>query len=111
MIVRLREDAASATQERRIEHVEASIASCLSALDTIDQQESGLVREKAGRLKNKIAALREQMQRFRELQPQVPAAPDQQISLADPDARAMATRSIGTDVVGCLCSAQERLIF
>ena len=100
-----------ALSERRIEHVEASIAFCLSALDTADRQESGLALEKAGRLKSKIAALREQMQRFRELEPQVPAAPDQQISLADPDARAMAARSIGTDVVGCLCSAQERLSF
>jgi hypothetical protein len=61
--------------EQLIEQVEASIAHCLSALDTIDQQESGLAREKAGRLKNKIAALREQMQRFRELEPQVLAAP------------------------------------
>ena len=51
------------------------------------------------------------MQRFRELEPQVLAAPDQKFSLADPDARAMATRSIGTGVLGCLCSVQERLIF
>ncbi|QRM28500.1 IS1182 family transposase [Microvirga sp. VF16] len=85
---------------KRIEQVEASIAHYLSALDTADRQERELAQEKAGRLKDKIAALREQMQQFRELEQQVLAAPDQQISLTDPDARAMATRGIGTGVVG-----------
>jgi transposase len=55
---------------------------------------------KAGRIKDKIAALREQMQQFRELEQQVLAAPDQQISLTDPDARAMTNRGIGTGIVG-----------
>ncbi|WP_457095019.1 transposase, partial [Microvirga sp. P5_D2] len=79
---------------KRIEQVEASIAHYLSALDTADRQESALAQEKAGRIKDKIAALREQMQQFRELEPQVLAAPDQQISLTDPDARAMTNRGI-----------------
>src|SRR5918993_1355142 len=78
---------------KRIEQVEASIAHYLSALDTADRQESELAQEKAGRIRDKIAALREQMQ-------QVLAAPDQQISLTDPDARAMTNRGIGTGIVG-----------
>ena len=85
---------------KRIEQVEASIAHYLSALDTADRQESELAQEKAGRIKDKIAALREQMQQFRELEQQVLAAPDQQISLTDPDARAMTNRGIGTGIVG-----------
>jgi transposase len=46
---------------KRIEQVEASIAHYLSALDTADRQESELAQEKAGRIRDKIAALREQM--------------------------------------------------
>jgi len=85
---------------KRIAQVEASIAHYLSALDTADRQESELAREKAERIRDKIAALREQMQQFRELEQQVLAAPDQQISLTDPDARAMTNRGIGTGIVG-----------
>ena len=40
------------------------------------------------------------MQQFRELEQQVLAAPDQQISLTDPNARAMTNRGIGTGIVG-----------
>jgi transposase len=97
---------------KRIEQVEASIAHYLSALDTADRQESELAQEKAGRIKDKIAALREQMQQFREQQ--VLAAPDQQISLTDPDARAMTNRGIGTGIVGynvqAAVDAQHHLI-
>ena len=85
---------------KRIEQVEASIAHYLSALDTADRQESELAEEKAGRIRDKIATLREQMQQFRELEQQVLAAPDQQISLTDPDARAMTNRGIDTGIVG-----------
>jgi hypothetical protein len=85
---------------RRLEQVEASIAHYLSALDKADRQESALAQEKSGRIKDKIAAFREQMQQFRELEQQVLAAPDQQISLTDPDARSMATSGKGTGIVG-----------
>ena len=43
------------------------------------------------RLKDKIAALKVQMQAFKTMEAEVHAAPDQQISLTDPDARAMGT--------------------
>ncbi|PVE20239.1 IS5/IS1182 family transposase, partial [Microvirga sp. KLBC 81] len=85
---------------KRIAQVEASIAPYLSARDPADRQESELAQEKAGRLKDKIAAPKEQMRQFRELEQQVLAAPEQQISLTDPDARSMATRGIGTGIVG-----------
>jgi transposase len=85
---------------KRMEQIEASIAHYLSALDTADRQESELAQEKAVRLTEKIAALKEQMQQFKELEQQVLAAPDQQISLTDPDARSMATSGKGTGIVG-----------
>src|SRR3712207_9484115 len=40
------------------------------------------------------------MQALREMGQQVEAAPDQQISLTDPDARSMATSGKGTGIVG-----------
>jgi transposase len=52
------------------------------------------------RLKDKIAQLREQMAAFMALEPVVAAAPDQQLSLTDPDARSMATSGKVTGVVG-----------
>jgi transposase len=55
---------------------------------------------KAVRLKDKIASLKTQMQAFKALEVEVHAAPDQQISLTDPDARAMATNGKGTGMVG-----------
>jgi len=47
------------------------------------------------RLKDKIASLKEQMQALKAMEEEVRVAPDQQISLTDPDARAMATNSNG----------------
>ena len=52
------------------------------------------------RLKDKIASLREQMRAFQTLEVEVHAAPDHQVSLTDPDARAMATSGKGTGLVG-----------
>ena len=40
------------------------------------------------------------MQHLREMEIAVQAAPDRQISLTDPDARAMATSGKGTGIVG-----------
>ncbi len=86
--------------QRRIEQVEESIARYMAAMDTADRQESKAAPSKSGRLKEKIEALKQQMRRLRDLEDAVKAAPDQQISLTDPDARSMATSGKGTGVVG-----------
>jgi transposase len=86
--------------KRRIEQVEASIARYLSAMDAADRQEGEVAQAKSVRLKEKIAALRTQMQEFRAMEAVVQAAPDQQVSLTDPDARSMATSGKGTGIVG-----------
>src|SRR6266702_4141332 len=83
---------------RRMEQVEASIARYLSALDTADRQEGEVAEAKSIRLKDKLARLKQQMQHLREMEIAVQAAPDRQISLTDPDARAMATSGKGTGV-------------
>lgn len=86
--------------KKRMEQVEASIERYMAALETADRQEGELAHGKSVRLQEKIAALREQMAAFNALEPIVQAAPDQQISLSDPDARSMATSGRGSGVVG-----------
>ena len=77
--------------QKRIAQVEASIARYLDALERADREDSDVVEAKTGRLKEKIAGLKRQMQNLKEMGKQVEAAPDKQISLTDPDARSMAT--------------------
>jgi transposase len=84
----------------RMEQVETSIDRYLAALETADRQEGELAEAKAGRLKQKIAALREQMADLQAMEAVIEAAPDRQVSLTDPDARAMATSGKGTGIVG-----------
>jgi transposase len=86
--------------QRRIEQVEASIDRYLLAMDAADREEGDVARTKVGRLKDKIAALKQQMRQFRGIKQVVEAAPDQQMSMTDPDARSMATSGKGTGIVG-----------
>jgi transposase len=86
--------------QKRMDQVEASIARYMAAMETADRQEGELAQAKSGRLKDKIAQLREQMATFKALEPVVEAAPDQQLSLSDPDARSMATSGRGSGIVG-----------
>jgi hypothetical protein len=90
-----------AKMDRRMAQIEESVARYLQQLDTADRQEpSEALKTKTSRLKDKIAKLKEQMQNLKKLQVQMLAAPDQQISLTDPDARSMATSGRGSGVVG-----------
>src|SRR4029453_18828670 len=84
----------------RMEQVNASIARYLRALDQADREESDIAEAKSGRLKEKIAGLRRQMQALKVMEQTVRDAPDQQVSLTDPDARSMATSGKGTATVG-----------
>jgi transposase len=85
---------------KRLQQVEDSIARCLAALDRADRDESDVAEAKTSRIKDKIDGLRRQMQALREMEQTVRRAPDQQVSLTDPDARSMATSGRGTGVVG-----------
>ena len=84
----------------RREQVDASIARYLRALDRADREEGDVAEAKSVRLKEKIAGLRQQMQALKEMERTVQDAPDQQVSLTDPDARSMATSGKGTATVG-----------
>ena len=90
-----------AKMDRRMAQIEESVARYLQQLDTADRQEpSEALKAKTSRLKEKIEKLKEQMQRLEVLKVVMLAAPDQQISLTDPDARSMATSGRGSGVVG-----------
>jgi transposase len=87
--------------ERRRAQLEESVARYLSQLDTADRQEpSEALAAKTTHLKEKLAKLKEEMERLKGLEAQMLAAPDQQISLTDPDSRSMATSGRGSGVVG-----------
>ena len=84
-----------------MEQIEESVERYLHQLDSADRQEPSLARTtKTARLKDKIAKLKEEMQRLGKLEVRRLAAPDQQISLTDPDARSMATSGRGSGMVG-----------
>jgi len=90
-----------AKMARRRAQIEASVARYLQQLDTADRQEpSDAIATKTTRLKEKIAKLGEEMKRLAVIEAQMLAAPDQQASLTDPDARSMATSGRGSGVVG-----------
>jgi transposase len=88
----------SAKLKRRMEDIESSINRYLVALETADRQEPVIAKAKTERLHDKIAALKEQMQVLRDIEVQLNATPEKQLSLTDPDARSMKTR--GTGMVG-----------
>src|SRR5262249_36215708 len=84
----------------RMEQVDASIARYLRALDQADREESDIAEAKSSRLKERIAGLRRQMRALKVMEQAVQDAPDQQVSLTDPDARSMATSGKGTPTLG-----------
>jgi transposase len=87
--------------ERRRAQLEESVVRYLSQLDTADRQEpSQTLATKTMRLKEKLARIGEEMRRLEGLEARMLAAPDQQISLTDPDSRSMATSGRGSGVVG-----------
>ncbi len=84
-----------AKMQRRMAQIEESIARYLTEMDTADRAEPEVAELKKGRLQEKIAALKEQMQQLKVLEAQMLASPDQQLSLTDPDARSMKNRDGG----------------
>ena len=87
--------------KRRMEQIEESIDRYLHQLDSADRQEPSLARSmKTERLQEKIATLKEEMQRLGVLEEKMLATPDQQIFLTDPAARSMVTSGRGSGMVG-----------
>lgn len=88
------------TIRRRMEQVDASIERYLGMLDTADRQEGEAGELRTTRLSERLGELRRQMRELEAMEEAVMASPDRQISLTDPDARAMASAGKGTGLVG-----------
>jgi transposase len=87
--------------ERRKKEIEKSVERYLQQLDTADRQEPSVAGTmKKQRLTDKLAMLKEKMTELEALEAVMLAAPDQQISLTDPDSRSMATKAQGSGMVG-----------
>ena len=88
----------SAKMKRRLAEIDKSIHRYLSQIETADRLEPAMAEPKTGRLKDKIEALKREMERLKKVEAEMLETPDQQLSLTDPDARSMKTR--GTGIVG-----------
>ena len=87
-----------AKMKRRLQQIDESIERYLGQMASADRQESS--EDKSQRLEEKIARLKKEMAHLKKLEVRMHEAPDQQISLTDPDARSMATSGRGTGMVG-----------
>ncbi|MEE8577353.1 MAG: IS1182 family transposase [candidate division Zixibacteria bacterium] len=87
-----------AKMKRRLQQIDESIERYLGQMASADRQEAS--EDKSQRLEDKIARLKQEMVRLKKLEVRMLEAPDQQISLTDPDARSMATSGRGTGMVG-----------
>jgi len=84
----------------RMQQLEHSINRYLAELDRADRDPAVVLPERASRLKEKIAKIREHLRGLGEIEQQLHATQERQISLTDPDARSMATSRLGSAVVG-----------
>jgi transposase len=88
----------SAKLARRMKDLEENITRYLVEMDTADRQEPEIAQLRTTRLKEKIAALKEQIKAMQAVKEKLATSPDGQLSKTDPDARSMKTRGAG--VVG-----------
>jgi transposase len=77
--------------EKRMQEIDRCIERYLTAMDTADRQPADIAEARTTRLKEKMATLKIRMEQLKEIQAQLEQSPTGQISLTDPDARAMAT--------------------
>lgn len=81
--------------KRRLADIDESIDRYLTQIESVDRQESEASKGKTERLENKITKLKKEIERLNNIETQLLAAPDKQISLTDPDSRSMITRGAG----------------
>src|SRR5947199_8354886 len=86
--------------QRRLAQIDESIARYLSQLDSADRLGESVPEAKITRLNEKIARLRQEIQRLNALNTQLMQTEDRQISLTDSDSRSMATSGRGSVIVG-----------
>src|SRR5574343_446339 len=77
--------------EKRMQEIDRCIERYLTEMDTADRQPADIAEARTTRLKEKLTTLTARMVQLQEIQSQLDQSPTGQISLTDPDARAMAT--------------------
>ena len=84
----------------RVEHLEEAVQQYLNELDRADRQPASVVASRVDKLKERLATVKGQIRRLGQIEQQLEQAPDQQVSLTDPDARSMNSAGKGTGIVG-----------
>ena len=85
----------------RLAHLEADVERYMNEMIRIDRQEAGAARaEKLAQLARRHDRIQQEIHRLRAMDEALADAPDGQISLTDPDARAMATSARRSGLVG-----------
>jgi transposase len=86
--------------KRRIDAINTSLNRYFSQLDSFDRQDQDIPSAKVAHVNKQIAALKRQMKEVQEIESIIETAPGQQVSLTDPDARAMSTNARSSGTVG-----------
>ncbi len=86
--------------ERRIKAIDKSLDRYLSQLESFDRQDQDIPEIKIEHINKQIDALKNQMKEVKKIEASLDDAPDKQISLTDPDARAMSTNARSSGTVG-----------
>ncbi len=86
--------------KRRIEAINKSLDRYLDQLESFDRQEQQLPKTKTAHINKQIDSLKRQMKGVQAIEAVIDSAPAKQISLTDPDARAMSTNARSSGTVG-----------
>jgi transposase len=86
--------------KRRIEAINKSLVRYFDQLDSFDRQEQPIPKAKTQHIHKQIDSLKRQMKEVQAIEAVIDDIPDKQISLTDPDARAMSTNARSSGSVG-----------
>ena len=84
----------------RLKQLDASIEKYLVEMESVDRQETEAAKKKSEGLQRTINKFKKEIAYLNEMDVAIQEAPDNQISLTDPDSRAMATSNPGKGIVG-----------
>ena len=86
--------------KRRIDAINKSLDRYFDQLVSFDRQEQDIPRAKTEHIHKQIDSLKRQMNEVKAIEAMIDSAPGKQVSLTDPDARAMSTNARSSGTVG-----------
>ena len=86
--------------KRRIDVINKSLDRYFDQLVSFDRQEQDIPRAKTEHIHKQIDSLKRQMNEVKAIEAMIDSAPGKQVSLTDPDARAMSTNARSSGTVG-----------